>query len=152
MQQKESFLKTKKGKIVVGSVVGSLSILLVYLTIAYIIKWFPFSPSITEADVTKFGTDVTALVKDKEEADKAKNNAIVTKVETKINELKTQVENVNKKRDENKKIAIKIIEDLKTAAVQLKDKETKDAFKTEADKFIKEVDKLVTDLKKEINK
>ncbi|WP_284928253.1 hypothetical protein [Candidatus Phytoplasma sp. AldY-WA1] len=155
MQQKESFLKTKKGKIVVGSVVGSVVGLLAILVICYIIGCWPFSnPSITDY-VDKFGVEVKALVTDKAEDDKTKNNTIVTNVETKINTLKTKVEQANEKRATDKKIKKDIfdeIDNLKTAAGLLKDKETKLKFKEEADKFTPKVEALVTNLKTEINK
>jgi len=152
MQQKESFLKTKKGKIVVGSVVGSVVGLLAILVICYIIGCWPFSnPSITEY-VDKFGVEVKALVTDKAEDDKTKNNTIVTNVETKINTLKTKVEQANEKRATDKKIKTDEIDALKTAAGLLKDKETKLKFKEEAEKFTPKVEALVTNLKTEINK
>nr|QQX99688.1 immunodominant membrane protein [Candidatus Phytoplasma ulmi] len=150
MQQKENFLKTKKGKIVVGSVGSVVGVLVLYLIIAYIMKWVPFGISINNTDLTTFKADVEKLVADEKATDvKADNNKIVEAVENKINALKTQVEQVNEKRA-NKKIKTEKIDTLKTEAGKLKDKETKTAFKEEATKFKTSVDKFVTEFKEEI--
>nr|QQX99700.1 immunodominant membrane protein [Candidatus Phytoplasma vitis] len=151
MQQKESFLKTKKGKIVVGSVGSVVGVLVLFLIIAYFASVWLFNPTITEKDLTTFKTDVEKLVGDGKATDvKADNNKIVEAVENKINALKTQVEQVDKKRADNKKIKTEKIDTLKTEAVKLKDKETKVAFKEEATKFKTKVDTFVTEFKEEI--
>jgi hypothetical protein len=152
MQQKESFLKTKKGKIVVGSVVGSIIGLLVILAICYFMECWPFGKtSITEENVTQFGTDVKALVEDtKVKSSATENNKIVVDVVKKIEALKKQVDKVNNKRDEAKQITTSGIDKLKTEAEKLKDKDETN-FKTASKTFTTEVDNLVTSLKSDIN-
>ncbi|WAN63663.1 immunodominant membrane protein [Candidatus Phytoplasma rubi] len=150
MQQKESFLKTKKGKIVFGSVGSVVGVLVLYLIIAYFVSIWPFSPSITNKDLTTFKTDVEKLVTDKETDVKLENDKIATEVEKKIDDLKTQVIKVNKKRADNKQIKTEKIDNLKTEAGKLKGKETKAAFKDEATKFKTNVDTFINSFKEDI--
>nr|QQX99699.1 immunodominant membrane protein [Alder yellows phytoplasma] len=149
MQQKENFLKTKKGKIVVGSVGSVVGVLVLYLIVAYIISMWPFAAKITEKDLATFKTDVEKLVADEKAGSKTENDTTAKKVEERIEEVKKLVDKVNEKRASDKKIDTKKIEDLKTEAGKLKDKE-KEAFKTVAAEFKTKVGSFVTSFKEDI--
>nr|QQX99677.1 immunodominant membrane protein [Candidatus Phytoplasma ulmi] len=149
MQQKENFLKTKRGKIIVGSVGSVVGLLLLILTICFFMGKWPFSSKITEKDVT----DLQASVKKSVETagkDKDANNKTYDKVKTEITTFETKVKAINEKRADDKKIAMTDIDALKTAVEGLKDKNTEDEFKAAADTFKNAVDKSIGTLKTEI--
>nr|QQX99649.1 immunodominant membrane protein [Candidatus Phytoplasma ulmi] len=149
MQQKENFLKTKRGKIIVGSVGSVVGLLLLILTICFFMGKWPFSSKITEKDVT----DLQASVKKSVETagkDKDANNKTYDKVKKEITTFETKVKAINEKRADDKKIAMTDIDALKTAVEGLKDKNTEDEFKAAAKTFANAVDKSIGTLKTEI--
>nr|QQX99686.1 immunodominant membrane protein [Candidatus Phytoplasma ulmi] len=149
MQQKENFLKTKRGKIIVGSVGSVVGLLLLILTICFFMGKWPFSSKITEKDVT----DLQASVKKSVETagkDKDENNKTYEKVKTEITTFETKVKAINEKRADDKKIAMTDIDALKTAVEGLKDKNTEGEFKAAAETFKNAVDKSIGTLKTEI--
>nr|QQX99695.1 immunodominant membrane protein [Candidatus Phytoplasma ulmi] len=149
MQQKENFLKTKRGKIIVGSVGSVVGLLLLILTICFFMGKWPFSLKITEKDVI----DLQASVKKSVETlgkDKDANNKTYDKVKKEITTFETKVKAINEKRADDKKIAMTDIDALKTAVEGLKDKNNEEEFKTAAKTFTDAVDKSVGTLKTEI--
>nr|QQX99681.1 immunodominant membrane protein [Candidatus Phytoplasma ulmi] len=149
MQQKENFLKTKRGKIIVGSVGSVVGLLLLILTICFFMGKWPFSLKITEKDVI----DLQASVKKSVETlgkDKDANNKTYDKVKKEITTFETKVKAINEKRADDKKIAMTDIDALKTAVEGLKDKNNEEEFKAAAKTFTDAVDKSVGTLTTEI--
>nr|QQX99690.1 immunodominant membrane protein [Candidatus Phytoplasma ulmi] len=149
MQQKENFLKTKRGKIIVGSVGSVVGLLLLILTICFFMGKWPFNSKITEQDVTNLQASVKKSVETVGK-DKDANNKTYAKVKKEIEAFETKVKAINEKRNDDKKIAMTDIEALKTAVEGLKDKDTEDKFEEAAKTFAEAVDKSVGTLKTEI--
>nr|QQX99647.1 immunodominant membrane protein [Candidatus Phytoplasma ulmi] len=149
MQQKENFLKTKRGKIIVGSVGSVVGLLLLILTICFFMGKWPFSLKITEKDVTNLQTSVKKSVETLGK-NKDANNKTYDKVKKEITAFETKVKAINEKRADDKKIAMTDIDALKTAVEGLKDKNTEEEFKAAAQTFADAVDKSVGTLTTEI--
>nr|QQX99665.1 immunodominant membrane protein [Candidatus Phytoplasma ulmi] len=149
MQQKENFLKTKRGKIIVGSVGSVVGLLLLILTICFFMGKWPFGLKITEKDATNLQESVKKSV---ETAGKNKeaNDKIYNKAKKEIKEFETKVTEINEKRADDKKIAMTDIDALKTAVKGLKNKDTEETFKAAAKIFTEAVDKSIETLKTEI--
>nr|QQX99684.1 immunodominant membrane protein [Candidatus Phytoplasma ulmi] len=156
MQQKENFLKTKRGKIIVGSVGSVVGLLLLILTICFFTEKWPFNVSINEKDLNTFKTAIEAELKDEKVKDTgAENNNIVNTVKDKIVNFENKVEKFNKKRDDNKKIdasKIKALKD-KITSDDFKNKD-KEAFKNaiKEKKLKEELTAFVDDAKEQIKK
>ncbi|MGI3136007.1 MAG: hypothetical protein ACN23H_00255 [Candidatus Phytoplasma vitis] len=148
MQQKESFLKTKKGKIVVGSVGSVIGALVLYLIIAYVMKWIPFREKITPEDAESLKTKIESLVADTEaKTTVADNDKIYDKVKKAIEAFESKVTAVNDKRATEKKIDTTEIANLKTAVEGLKNQDTQENFKAAAKNFKVKVANSITNLK-----
>nr|QQX99679.1 immunodominant membrane protein [Candidatus Phytoplasma ulmi] len=156
MQQKENFLKTKRGKIIVGSVGSVVGLLLLILTICFFVEKWPFNVSINEKDLNTFQTAIEDELKDEKVKDTgADNNKIVNTVKDKIVNFENKVEKFNKKRNDDKKInanKIKALKD-KITGDDFKDKD-KTAFKEAITKtkFKTDLEAFVNDAKEQIKK
>nr|QQX99650.1 immunodominant membrane protein [Candidatus Phytoplasma ulmi] len=154
MQQKENFLKTKRGKIIVGSVGSVVGLLLLIFTICFFMEKWPFNVSINEKDLNTFQTAIEDELKDEKVKDTgADNNKIVNTVKDKIVNFENKVEKFNKKRDEDKKIdanKIKVLKE-KITGDDFKNKD-KEAFKTAIGQFKKDLTAFVNDAKDKIKK
>nr|QQX99642.1 immunodominant membrane protein [Candidatus Phytoplasma ulmi] len=154
MQQKENFLKTKRGKIIVGSVGSVVGLLLLILTICFFMEKWPFNVSINEKDLSTFQTAIEDELKDEKVKETGEeNNKIVNTIKEKIEKFEDKVARFNKKRDDNKKIdanKIKALKD-KINGNDFKDKNKKDfidAIKT----FKPDLTAFVTYAKEQVRK
>nr|QQX99667.1 immunodominant membrane protein [Candidatus Phytoplasma ulmi] len=154
MQQKENFLKTKRGKIIVGSVGSVVGLLLLILTICFFMEKWPFNVSINEKDLSTFQTAIEDELKDEKVKETGEdNNKIVNTIKEKIEKFEDKVARFNKKRDDNKKIdanKIKALKD-KITGNDFKDKNKKDfidAIKT----FKPDLTAFVTYAKEQVKK
>ncbi|AYJ01033.1 hypothetical protein CWO85_00565 [Candidatus Phytoplasma ziziphi] len=116
MQQKESFLKTKKGKIVVGSVTGSIVLLLSILLLCWYKEVWPFGPKITETNVKDLTNDLNGTKTAAE-----KHDVLEKFITDKVNKVNKKLDDAN---EGTKKIGFDQINEVKNQLAALKAKTT----------------------------
>ncbi|MFR0367800.1 hypothetical protein [Candidatus Phytoplasma palmae] len=158
---KENFLNSKQGKIIIGS---SSAIALVILTVVLLwtFEMWPFSKTLDLEKLKKLEENLKVVtISDEDLKDQTKVKEVVKKVKENFDKFNNTIENLTKKQSELIKEATKnkienlkkIIEEIKTnSEVSTYDVAAQTAFKTSYSKLkeadIKEVFTLVkTDLK-----
>ncbi|QTX02819.1 hypothetical protein LFWB_2490 [Candidatus Phytoplasma luffae] len=127
MQQRESFLKTKNGKIVVGIVVTLVLVALGVLGYMFINsdKMANYKAKVKKMSEVVF-TDADYADSDKSKADKLVKQYTEDLFDTSKEDYKQVIVKFNKDKEEAKKIDAKKVEDVKKALTALKDEAQKD--------------------------